>query len=148
MTSTTTTSATTDIKVDMEKGIGSSDPQVRVTRDGLHRMVEQAEKDAVKPSLKIKVSSHDIGARPGTELQQIRSKVLKVGMRVTHESRGFGEILEEEGGGVRVIRFDSGDTHKYGPESLHKIKPLISAADVHDSMPVVAYACGLPEREP
>ena len=119
---TSTTSDTKDIivtEMKIQSGQTSGKPP-RVTRE----------------ELDIKIRSHN-SLRPGTAEMQARSQVLTVGMRVCHVTRGYGEVVALEGN-VRVIKFDAGDEHTYGPESLHKISASLLGAEIGDGESLAA----------
>ena len=47
-----------------------------------------------------------------------------VGQRVVHGKRGRGVVAEVMADGRTRVKFDSGDEHRYAPESLDKLVPL------------------------
>ena len=49
---------------------------------------------------------------------------LMVGLRVLHSTRGAGTVTSIGAGDTRLIHFDSGEGHRYGPKSFRKLKPL------------------------
>ena len=50
------------------------------------------------------------------------SDEIFVGMRVVHERRGAGEVVEiREDSNEVIVRFDSGGQHEYTPHTLHKL---------------------------
>ena len=54
-----------------------------------------------------------------------RAVIYKVGLRVEHEVRGTGVIVNiDHEHDKREVHFDNGEVHRYGPMSLHKLKPL------------------------
>ena len=62
-----------------------------------------------------------------------RSKTFQIGMRYCHMKRGVGTVVDivedgELGPGVRVLRFSSGETHRYAPSSQHKLIPIVENA--------------------
>jgi len=50
-----------------------------------------------------------------------------VGDRVRHKDRGIGNVTEHMLDGRTVISFDSGETHRYKPSSMHKIELVMGA---------------------
>ena len=46
-------------------------------------------------------------------------------MRCEHVGRGTGRVTEAYDDGTRVIKFDTGERHRYKPASLHKIKVTV-----------------------
>jgi len=50
--------------------------------------------------------------------------VYAAGARLAHETRGAGTVAEAMADGRTRISFDSGETHRYKPSSMHKFLPL------------------------
>ena len=54
-----------------------------------------------------------------------RLSEFEVGVRCEHVGRGTGRVTEAYDDGTRVIKFDTGERHRYKPASLHKIKVTV-----------------------
>ena len=57
-----------------------------------------------------------------------RLSEFEVGVRCEHVGRGTGRVTEAYDDGTRVIKFDTGERHRYKPASLHKIKVTVGDA--------------------
>ena len=62
-------------------------------------------------------------------------RLFQVGFRYTHGNRGAGTVVEVLADGVRVVRFDAGEVHRYRPQSQHKLAP------VYEHAPTAAAHC-------
>ena len=50
---------------------------------------------------------------------------LEVGLRVNHKKHGMGTVAEvTENPQITKVVFDKGESHRYVPASLHKLKPV------------------------
>ena len=58
--------------------------------------------------------------------QLAKAAGFKVGQRYSHDKHGLGTVERTQADGLVVMRFDSGDTHKYKPTSLHKLHAVDS----------------------
>ena len=64
-----------------------------------------------------------VAAESSEALLRQRAELFKVGFRYSHGARGVGTVAEVARDGVRVVRFDNGEVHRYRPTSQHKLQP-------------------------